>query len=308
MCVPYVYDTMSNKFRGFCYTLNNYTESDIETLRALECRYHVFGKEVGEKLTPHLQGFIYFDNPRSFGNKLKTMLKWHIEPMRGTPQQASEYCKKSDPQPFEKGELPHSETVNKWDSIKTRILEGCSLEELFTEFPQESIMYNKGMRDYFDRFKPKHFYSLPLPYRPFQQDLIDLAQTTPHPRNIVWIYDKTGNAGKSDLATHLMCNNGFLVLSNAKSADIAYVWNGQHVIFDYSRSQQEVINYSVIEDIKNGRIFSPKYESGIKLFSKPHIFVFANFEPDLSKMTEDRWDVRYITKEYKLISMYEKCV
>lgn len=82
--------------RGYVFTLNNYTEEEEEKLIQTQGHmYLIYGKEVGEKGTPHLQGFIYFKNQRSF-NSVKKLLgtRYHIEKQMGTNQQAIDYCKK----------------------------------------------------------------------------------------------------------------------------------------------------------------------------------------------------------------------
>jgi hypothetical protein len=85
---------------------------------------------------------------------------------------------------------------------------------------------------------------------------------------------------------------------NGKSTDIKHAFKGQKVcIFDLSRSQETHVNYEVIESIKNGVVFSPKYESRCAVYSIPHLIVFANFEPDKSKLSADRWDIRTISVE-----------
>ncbi len=94
------------KLRSVCYTLNNYTPEQVTSLQSLDCTYHIFGKEVGESKTPHLQGFIHFPNARSFNAIRKDLFHAHIEPRRGTPEQASTYCKKDDKDAFEKGTIP----------------------------------------------------------------------------------------------------------------------------------------------------------------------------------------------------------
>lgn len=53
---------MAQKFRGWCFTLNNYSEFDIDTLAKVDCVYIVYGIEVGKEFTSHLQGYIYFKN------------------------------------------------------------------------------------------------------------------------------------------------------------------------------------------------------------------------------------------------------
>lgn len=92
---------MSNKrLRNACFTVNNYSDADIELLRALSkdarVKYLVFGKEVAPSTgTPHLQGYVSFTGQVSFSN-VKDMIGHtaHIEPAKGSPAQNRTYCSK----------------------------------------------------------------------------------------------------------------------------------------------------------------------------------------------------------------------
>lgn len=99
----------TKRARNFCFTLNNYTEDELEEVKLWECRYLIFGKEVGESGTPHLQGYVCFDNAKTLATlKKKFQTRAHWEVARGTPKQASEYCEK-DGDVFEKGDRPLSQ-------------------------------------------------------------------------------------------------------------------------------------------------------------------------------------------------------
>ena len=84
-----------DKVRDFVFTINNWISEDVEYLKTLaqEAKYMIVGEEVGEKGTPHLQGYIYFKNPRSVKNIVK-VLRGHVEVAKGSPLQNYEYCSK----------------------------------------------------------------------------------------------------------------------------------------------------------------------------------------------------------------------
>ena len=129
--------------KGWCYTLNNYTPDDVRVLQALHAlpghsvEYHIFQPELGAQGTPHLQGFIYF-NARKRRSTVSNLLpsRPHLEPLRGTPQQASDYCRKDDTRDadagfgvFEAGELPVHEQGKRNDllAVKHHIDNGMHL-------------------------------------------------------------------------------------------------------------------------------------------------------------------------------------
>jgi [ribosomal protein S5]-alanine N-acetyltransferase len=88
--------------KDFCFTLNNYTEDELNGLKRLENEericYLVCGYESGESGTPHLQGFVQFERKISLAGIIKLFgsNRLHLEIRRGTPEQAAEYCKKEN--------------------------------------------------------------------------------------------------------------------------------------------------------------------------------------------------------------------
>ena len=89
--------------------MNNPRKRDKKWLDDMECSYVIFQLEKGKKGTRHLQGFVQFDVRKKFSTVRKTLPKGcHIEKMRGTSQQASDYCEKKDTRyrgPWKRGTL-----------------------------------------------------------------------------------------------------------------------------------------------------------------------------------------------------------
>lgn len=98
------------EYRNACFTLNNWEDSEREALINWNWKgkpyykYIVFGEEVGENGTPHLQGYVEFPNSRTLDVLKKFNPRIHWEKRLGTASRASDYCKK--------GEQTHQEWVD----------------------------------------------------------------------------------------------------------------------------------------------------------------------------------------------------
>lgn len=138
-------------------------------------------------------------------------------------------------------------------------------------------------------------------WKPWQQNIIDIVAEEPDMRKIYWVVDRKGNSGKTWLAKYLWLKYRGIVASGKKDNvfNQCKTWcennpnkMGFHLaIIDVPRSNIDFISYTAIEKVKDGFLYSGKYEGGVCVFGYPHVIVFANEEPDYSKMSEDRWVV-----------------
>ena len=135
-------------------------------------------------------------------------------------------------------------------------------------------------------------------WRVWQLKLIEQLAKDPDDRKVTWIIDEEGNAGKTFLTKYLLTQGDCMRYENGKSADVKFAYEGQRIcVFDLSRSQETHVNYEVIESVKNGVVFSTKYQSAMKVYKTPHVVIMANFAPDESKMSADRWDIRRLGRK-----------
>lgn len=145
---------------------------------------------------------------------------------------------------------------------------------------------------------------------PWQKELVELTQTKPDDRKILWICSD-GNHGKTAIARYLLITNRSKVayFNSGKNSDIAFAYNKEPVvIFNFPRSKEGFISYDAMEGLKDGLLFSPKYESNTKVFNSPHVIVLANFYPDTTRLTSDRWDILTIRNTNQNLRDYERAV
>lgn len=124
-----------SKTRGYCFTINNYTDEDTKQVLELQSisKYLIVGKEVGENGTAHYQGYVFFENPRHFNAVKKLLTRAHIEVTGGTPEQNKKYCSKGGDILIEHGEVPRAGKRNDIEHIRQVVKEKPKMREVVQE-------------------------------------------------------------------------------------------------------------------------------------------------------------------------------
>lgn len=108
----------SNRAKHWCFTINNYKPDEILP-KPSDYSYMVLGDEIAKSGTPHYQGYVCFHKQLSFATVKKLLPGAHLEVMRSTPKQASDYCKK-DGKFTEYGTLPVYKNTDTGAALKKR--------------------------------------------------------------------------------------------------------------------------------------------------------------------------------------------
>lgn len=138
---------MSSKSSRWCFTVNNWEPKDEELFQQLECKYLVYGREVGDSGTPHLQGFVTFKGQQRLSALKKIHETAHWEAAKGTSRQASDYCKK-DGDYFEKGDAPSPGKRTDLLDIAKAVKSGMTLKEVSDMSPDTYIRNYRGIANY----------------------------------------------------------------------------------------------------------------------------------------------------------------
>lgn len=252
----------------YCFTLNNYKREEIDNIiEHLKkfCNKFLFQTEIGlvSKLD-HLQGSLWLNKKM----RITEFKKWpfgldkaHYEAMMD--EQASiDYCGKDDGTFIY---MPYGRRINWGFPKKVSIIE---------------TLY------------------------PWQLDIEKKSLMEPDGRTIRWIFETEGNVGKSAFCKYMYVKHNCLVIQGGKLADIMnIIFNTdmdkvESLFIDIPRNNKNKVSYNAIECILNGMITNTKYETGVKVFNPPNIFVFSNYEPDTSGLSDDRWEIYKIENKY----------
>lgn len=245
--------------RHWCFTFNNYNSKDIEQLEQIfnnNCEKYIFENEIGEKGTPHLQGYIITIKkcrPTELG--LSRTIHW--EKCKGKEQDNILYCSKDFRNKVDNCKVYKSSNINiprplkiindlrKWQSDLKKIVED--------EPDDRKIIWvyekkgNVGKSAFSKYMVVKH--------------------------NALYITE-----GKKSDIINIVYN---YVLTNELNI----------LILDVPRDNGNKVSYKSLEEIKNGLICNTKYETGNKVINAPHIIVFSNSPPEYDKFSLDRWEV-----------------
>lgn len=141
---------MIQQLRNFVATHNNYTHEDLEFWNNYPCQYLVYAKEIGASGTSHLQIYCELSKRRTFeALKAELPLKVHIEPRKGSQQQAIAYIKTPQENPdhakqnpksedlFEKGTPKRQGARSDFAMAKQLLQNGVSIQEAIDEFEDD---------------------------------------------------------------------------------------------------------------------------------------------------------------------------
>lgn len=251
--------------RRFVIVINNYTEelfTQIHTkLRGQKnVKHYILGKEVGEeKKTPHIQGFIEFNSGVYFSKMKKDYPTAHIESAKGTLKANFDYCSK------ENNYVTNIDLRSAKDKLRDMVLE--------------------------DEYKDVYWYN-------WQNEIINMVSEKPDKRKIFWYWEKDGNIGKSYLCKYLALKFDVIIAEGKKDNIFNQVNKALEegklpkvILLDIPRTVNDYVNYGAIEQLKNGMMYSGKYEGGQCIFPIPHVICFSNEEPNYTAMSRDRWSV-----------------
>jgi len=112
-------------------------------LKNLDCKYLIFGKEIAPKTnTPHLQGYVVFKDAMRFAAVLKICARMHWEAAKGSHEQASIYCKKTDPEPYIKDNMNQGKRTDIDAAVET--LHNQGILGVIHDHPREFVKFHSG--------------------------------------------------------------------------------------------------------------------------------------------------------------------
>ncbi len=235
--------------RAWTFTLNNFTESEVDKMKSLECNYIVFGKEIGENGTPHLQGCIRFSRTyRLSGLKKNISSKAHWEPCRDF-EAAVNYCMKEDPEPFIKDNRKQGQRTDldlACETVKTSGIFGLARDD-----PAMFVKYHGGF-----------------------SKLATMFQTPRNDRpHITWIYGDTGT-GKTRQVHD--------------KEDSLFVAHASHQWWDGYRQQDAILiddmraswaPFNILLKILDRYQMQVQIKGGFVELNSPRIYITSQFPP-----------------------------
>ena len=114
--------------RRYRFTLNNYTDEDMQQLEQFTCTYMVYGYEIAPTTgTPHLQGYFEMKDNKTMSAVCKKIKRISLKECDATPAENREYCIKD-------GKFTERGTINcgqgkrtDLESVKERVKSGTLL-------------------------------------------------------------------------------------------------------------------------------------------------------------------------------------
>lgn len=250
--------------KHWVFTLNNYTESEIDELLSIDSsKVPILLFQEEEEQTPHLQGALSFNTKgRPFNIVTNKRIHWEKKCRNATLLQSRLYCVDPD----------------------KRIKDGR--------------VWMRGWRPP----RPVKTLASSQLYL-WETELLDIVKNEPDDRMIYWYWSEKGGVGKTSFCKYLVVHHDAIIVSG-KSNDVKYAIREYTtkkgdtpnlIIWNIPRSfSMEYLNYEAIENVKDMLFFSSKYEGGMVCGNPPHLIIFANCIPNCDEEFLKRFIVQKI--------------
>ena len=209
--------------------------------------------------------------------------------------------------------------LEKTQEFKEMIEKGKVVYEILGKGEVVEKALPKDMKDALDLYvmQGNNFIGEKAELKPWQAELLEEIKN-PTDRHIIWVVGKACGEGKTWFQKYLKSLFGtrrvvYGINIKANTPSICHVLSKQSLatvdifLFNLGKSKQkfDVVNYEVLEDLKDGAAFASKYNSQqLKIKTPNVVMVFSNEKPDTKQLAMDRWKLFYIENE----SLVEKQV
>lgn len=310
-------DKTNNLLKNFTFTINNYNDNDINNIDNFYnafCNYTIYGFEVGEQGTKHIQGFAQMKKQKRFLSIVKFFNnRAHIEKANGTPEQNKAYCSKE-------GNYKEFGTIINKGSNKLIIedlreqIKKCNTWAEVLNIPgcEKHLKFCQEFFNNLDR-RDKELYKNVI-LRDWQILINDYLNKTGDNRTILFVIDEKGGKGKTFLSNYLFnTRDDIFYTTNGKTNDIVFNYSKnikRNIIIDITRKiSLDKINFDAIETIINPIFTSNKYTSGTFIRKEPsNCVIFTNnnnIENLINYLSEDRIKILNLDKDLKIYSYNE---
>ncbi len=275
--VPCKKKKQTSPWAKFVFRLSNYTQKDIDLL--CSSNSSIVPKlgfqeedtdEWGEPTTPHLQGFGHFGKkkrrPIGVFEKILGHKRTHFQIMKGSIMHNVNYC-----------------TSEFYEGRRKRKKGG--------------FVYKRGLPTPLVKMTYEHLTQQ-------QKDIVDKYKEIEDPlfgREIHWYWEPDGEWGKTKTQKYMIDNMRATMVGGTKH-DMFYALSEMNlltgeippiVIINLVKdTDMKYVSYAGMESIKDGCFFSKKFKSGMCRFNSPHLLVFANEPPDMSRFTKGKMSHR----------------
>ena len=249
--------TRMTRHRSWCFTINNWTETDmfaVKLLMSTRAAYGVCGRELGDvNEIPHLQGYIRLTNPLSLEVMKKSLVRAHLIVANGSDKENQKYCSKQH-------------CWNEWGTISEGQGQRNDIKEVAGLIRSGEVTITDVMFDYPDLY---------LKYsRSFEKMFNAVQPIRKDPPQVHWRYGLAGT-GKT---RYVIDTYG---IDNVYIKDGTPWWDNytqQNVILidDFDNN----IPYRTLLRILDRYSYQGQVKGGYVQINSPHIYITCEYPPD----------------------------